>query len=461
MIELKPYLHYSEDLERAVLGICLLENMAFGRIYGLVHAEHIYYDSHQKIFNVMAKMYEANLPIDLFTLSEWLIAREKITEINGESVPYFLTKITASVVSSANLEYHAFLIREMWRRREFIKIKFEPISDGADASKDLHEINAKLNKITDTGLKKDWYDMNELMFALIQHQYDVRDNKKTFLPTGFSKVDKENGGFYEGQMIVIGARPGAGKSALMGSMALSMAHKGKKVGIISLEMNNIEIAARLAAIETDTDFHKVFRTLIYDQEQHQTFYDKVSRQTVNLPIYLSDKTKVNVNEIKAKAMKLKHTKGCDCIFIDYLQLIDTAEGNKNYNREQEVAKMSRGLKLMAHELKIPVIVLCQLNRQVTARGYKDRLPKLSDLRESGAIEQDADAVMFIHRDWPAGFLADEQGNSTEFSADLIGAKWRNGSTFHIDMEFHPTKMLFKEKSGSNFRQIDLSQEAPF
>jgi replicative DNA helicase len=170
---------------------------------------------------------------------------------------------------------------------------------------------------------------------------------------------------------------------------------------------------------------------------------------------------VNVNEIKAKAIKLKHTKGCDCIFIDYLQLIDTVEGNKNYNREQEVAKMSRGLKLMAHELKVPVIVLCQLNRQVTARSYKDRLPRLSDLRESGAIEQDADAVMFIHRDWPSGFIQDEQGNSTEYSADLIGAKWRNGSTFHIDLEFHPTKMLFTEKSESNFRQIELSQEAPF
>src|SRR5436190_11454139 len=148
MIEFKPYVHYSEDLERAVLGICLLENLAFGRTYGLVSEDNFYFDGHKKIFNVMAKLYEANLPIDLFTVSEWLIARDKVSDINGNNVSYFLSKITASVVSSANLEYHAFLIREMWRRREFIKIKYSPISDGADASKDLNEINAQLNKIT-------------------------------------------------------------------------------------------------------------------------------------------------------------------------------------------------------------------------------------------------------------------------------------------------------------------------
>lgn len=243
-----------------------------------------------------------------------------------------------------------------------------------------------------------------------------------------------------------------------------MGHCGKKVGIISLEMNNNEIAARLASIETDIDFWKIFRTIAQDEVLHKNFYEHISRNTINLPIFLSDKTKVNIAEIKAKATKLKASKGCDCLMVDYLQLIDSTTGNKNYNREQEVAKMSRGLKLMAQELDIPVIVLCQLNRAVTARSYKDRFPKLSDLRESGAIEQDADVVMFLHRDYMSGWQVDENSISTEFNADLLGPKWRNGATFHLPLEFDPPKMKFTEQKGFVpvvIEKVDYQGDNPF
>lgn len=468
MIEFKKYIHHGQDLEEAVLGACLLEKLAFGRTYGIVEADSFYFESHKEVYSVLKEMYDSHLPIDILTVTEFLVARRGIENFHGHNVPYFIAGLTNSVVSAVHVEYHCHLIKEMWRRREIVKLRAtQPDDQGFDTRGNIDKLHEEIKKIIGSETKRDWYDMSELMYDLIVHQSDMAKGKKEFLTTGFKKIDELNGGFYNGQMIVIGARPSVGKSALMGQMALGMAKKGKKVGIISLEMNNNEIAARLASIESDIDFWKVYRTIAHDEELHKRFYDKISKDTINLPIYLSDKTKVNVNEIRAKAIKLKASKGCDCIMIDYLQLIDGTSDNKNYNREQEVAKMSRGLKLMANELEVPVIVLCQLNRAVTARSYKDRFPKLSDLRESGAIEQDADVVMFLHRDFISGWQADEQGNTTEFSADLIGPKWRNGATFHLELDFDPPKMKFSERKtmAGSFRPVDYTEttkeETPF
>jgi replicative DNA helicase len=194
----------------------------------------------------------------------------------------------------------------------------------------------------------------------------------------------------------------------------------------------------------------IFRNLFNDESEHQIFYDRITKH--NLPVYVSDKTKVDVNEIRAKAWKLRHKKGLSCLIIDYLQLVESST-NKNYNREQEVAKISRGLKLMAMEMDIPVIVLCQLNRSVTSRKGKDRFPQLSDLRESGAIEQDADVVLMLHRDWMSGYeVHPETSQSTEFDADLLGVKWRNGATFHLELDFNPQLMKFSEK-GANLSRV--------
>ncbi len=445
MIEFKPYIHHGVELENAVLGICMLEKSAFGRTYGLVEEKHFYSTGNQQVYRAIREMYDNSVPVEILTVTEWLTNKHKLENITGHNVPYYVAKLTTEVVSSANVEYHCHLIREMWQRREILKLKYSALEDEVDPRKNIADINAEIAKILGGEQKKEWQDMSELVYNLMIHQTEMATGKKSFITTGFKKADQLNGGFYNGQMVVIGARPSVGKSALMGQMALSMARSGKRVGIVSLEMSNNEIAARLSSIETSIDFSTIYRSIANDEVLHKRFYEQVSRDFINLPIYLSDKTKVNVGEIKAKATKLKHTHGLDCLMVDYLQLIDGATDNRNYNREQEVAKMSRGLKLMANELDIPVIVLCQLNRQVTARTYKDRFPKLSDLRESGAIEQDADVVMFIHRDYMSGWQVDESGNTTEFSADLIAPKWRNGATFHLPLDFDPPKMRFSEK----------------
>ncbi len=457
MIEFKPYIHHGKELEQAVLGVCLLEKLAFGRIYGMLKEEMFYSTGHQLVFSAIRDMYEQSVPIDILTVTEWIISKKEVEIIEGHNVPFFVTRLTNYVVSSAHLEYHSFLIMEMWQRREILKIKYSKIEDETDPRKNMDRLNEQIRGIIGGEVKKDWYDMSELVYNLIMHQKDMGTGKKSFITTGFKKADNLNGGFYNGQMIVIGARPSVGKSALMGQMAIQIAKSGKKVGIISLEMNNTEIAARLSAIETDIEFGTIYRNILRDEELHKRFYEKVTSELINLPIYLSDKTKVNVNEIKSKAIKLKATFGCDIVMIDYLQLIETSGENKNYNREQEVSKMSRGLKLMAMELDIPVVVLCQLNRNVTGRSYKDRFPKLSDLRESGAIEQDSDVVMFIHRDYASGWQIDEEGNSTEFGADLLAPKWRNGSPFHLTLNFNPPTMKFSEQTNlpaGNWRPVN-------
>lgn len=455
MIELKPYIHHGKELEEAVIGICMLEKLAFGRIYGTLKPEMFYVTGHQVVFKALTEMYEASAPIDLLTVQEWLVNRSGVENINGDEIGYYLTKLTHTVVSSAHLEYHSHLIRQMWERREVLRIKYSDIGDERDPHRMMDQMNEQIRNLLSGEVKRDWYRMDEIMYDLMIHQSEMHKGNKSFITTGFSPVDRMNGGYAGGQMIVIGARPSVGKSAFMGQMALQMARAGKKVGVISLEMNNVEIAARLAAIETQIDFSTIYRDIMKDEALHKRFYDQISKSTIHLPIYLSDKTKVNVNEIRAKAAKLKASIGCDIIMVDYLQLIDTAVENRNYNREQEVARMSRGLKLMAMEIDIPVIVLAQLNRQSTSRTGDKRYPQLSDLRESGAIEQDADVVMFVHRDWMAGYTQDEQGNSTENNADLICQKWRNGRTFHLELGFDGAKMRFydKETGPGNWKPV--------
>lgn len=444
----RPFIHYGLGLERAVIGICLLEKSAFSRAYGLIEPECFYNDDYAKIFQTICDMYGAGMPIDLYTVLHKTIEDHGETLVGG-SADFILMGCTNEVVSSVHLEYHCFMIREMWKRREIIRIRTSfPEDEGFDPGKNIQDINAQIQRITQGKYKSEWQDMSELVYNLFIHQHEMATGKKVFLTTGFKSLDQKNGGFYNGQMIVIGARPSVGKSALMGKIAIAQARQGKRVGIISLEMNNNEIAARLSSLDTDIEFWKIYRTIAKDEDLHKYFYEKVSKSLVQLPIFISDKTKVNMTDVKAKAMKLKATRGCDVLMIDYLQLLDSEGGSRYMNREQTVSQMSRGIKLLAKEMDIPVIVLCQLNRDVTKRGYAERLPRSSDLRESGAIEQDADVIMFIHRDYMSGYEVDEQGNSTIHNADLVCTKWRNGAPCRIEIGFDPEKMNFYEKANA-------------
>lgn len=455
MIEFKKFTHYAKELEQAILGACLLEKTAFSRIYGLINDDTFYFAEHKEVFGAMREMFEGNAPIDSYTVVEWLTNKRPM-----DNAFLTVTNLTMHVVSTANLEYHSYLIKEMWQRRRVIEIKYKAIED-LDPHKNVIDINTELNNILGNKVKRDWYDMTEVMFNVYKHQEKIKQTGGIGLQTGIKTIDKENGGFFSDQMIIIGARPSVGKSALAGSMALNMARTGKKVGIVSLEMSNEEIGARIAAIDTQTDFSVLYRGLYRDSKEAEFVYNRIAQSTSRLPIFISDKTEVNALEIKAKAMKLKATQGLDCLFIDYLQLISTDE--RASTREREISKISRSCKIMAKEMEIPVILLCQLNREVTKRKGQDRYPQLSDLRESGSLEQDADIVMFLHSDWLSGHPVNDDGGTTEGQADLVVRKWRNGkANFTIPLDFNGPQMNFKERGTYGFRALKVVEdENPF
>lgn len=442
-------IHYSEDIEQAIIGICLLEKSAFGRTFGLITAENFYREANREIYEAMFQMYKTSVPIDLLTVGDYLFNKENKTHLDGGyATPYYLMRSTNYVCSSLHLEYHCSIIKRMWMERELVKLTHGGLKLEGAVPNQINQLNRAIQQINQGTYAKDWVDMSEVMYNLVIHQEEMDKTAGMGITTGNSRLDRENGGFYPGQMIVIGARPSVGKSAYMGQMAMAIAKTGKKVGIISLEMNNNEIGARLSSLSSEDDFRTIFRNLYRDEDHKAQWYRRI-QDLIELPIFITDKTDVSPTSIKAKAIKLKHSEGLDILMIDYLQLVNSDNDQKNRTRENEVSQLSRACKLLAKDLGIPVIVLCQLNRAITGRTGVNRYPQLSDLRESGSIEQDADVVMFIHRDWMLGeaFARDENGNSTEFNADLVVRKWRNGAAnLHIDLGFNPKKMMFYEKN---------------
>jgi len=468
-MEFKKGIHFSQEVETAVIGTCLLEKEAFGRVYGLIDEEYFYSDGMKVVFSALKKMYQEGMMIDIITVSDYIQRVKKIEKIDDANVPYFITVLTNSVVNSTHLEYHCYILKTMWMERELMRLTFGGAGEG-DIQAQIKRIQDKIQSLQQKATEHDWVDMTQLMVDLYRHQEEMKNTKGIGKPSGINSLDRENGGFQDGQLIVIGARPSMGKSALVGGIGVEMGRKNIKVGIISLEMSNTEIAARLASYDTDTDFNVVYRGLYRDMEDAHRLYTKIGQNTSTLPIYVSDKTKVNIPEIRAKAEKLKSLHGLDCLMIDYLQLVSSTGGGYMKNRENEIAEMSRGCKIMAKEMNIPIILLCQLNREVTKRKGADRYPQLSDLRESGAIEQDADVVMFLHRDFMMGIEVDENGYSTERQADLVVRKWRNGkSNFIIPLDFDPPKMKFTERKGfQNVQAVspshyekDSKEEMPF
>jgi replicative DNA helicase len=444
-MEFKKGIHYSQDLEAAVLGACLIERDAIGRVYGIVEDEYFYFTGHKIVFSTFKKMYQNGVMIDSLTVADFIQRISGIEVLEGYNTDVFVLRLTNAVVSTAHLEYHASVVKIMWMEREIIRLTHSGKPEG-DVHQQLRTIYDKLQSLQIKAVEHDWNDMTHLMVELYRHQEEMKHTKGIGKPCGIHAIDKENGGFQDGQLVIIGARPSMGKSALLGGMAIEMARKKITIGIVSLEMSNTEIAARLAAYDTDTDFSVVYRGLYKDMEETHRLYNRIGSSTSTLPIYVTDKTRVNIPEIRAKAEKLKSMHGLGCLMIDYLQLVTPIGGSYNKNRENEIAEMSRGCKIMAKELNIPVVLLCQLNREVTKRKGQERYPQLSDLRESGSLEQDADVVMFLHRDYMTGIEVDENGHSTETQADLVVRKWRNGkSNFIVPLDFDPPKMKFTER----------------
>lgn len=435
---------YSTELEKVVLGAAMIDMDAFGRVYKLINKETFYYEYHGEIYQTLKLMWGNNEPIDMISVYLKLI-KNGIDFIAGYNTAWYICELTKHVVSSSSLEYHGAILQNMYIEREMKKITTSGIGE-EDGLESLKTMGKKISKLTEKIVIDDFTGIDTLLVNLYSHMSNVKDKELTGITTGFKKLDTITGGLQPGGMYIVAARPSVGKSAFMGKMVFNAAKQGLYVGVISLEMTDNQITARISSLATDIEYWRIYRNRMVDEAQAEHFY-KQTEVLSQFPIMVSDKTGVDISEIKAKIARLRRKSKIDVLYIDYLQLLDTDEKARNTNREQQVSQISRGLKLLAKDYSIPIVVLAQLNRVSEQAG--DKKPKLHNLRESGSLEQDADGVIFIHRDYMSGIKEDENNNSTQDQADIIIAKWRDGEVTEYKIGFDGAKMKFFEFEDNN------------
>ena len=447
-------IHFCKELEFAVLGAAMLEKDAMGRLYNLIDKDVFYYEGHSHVFDVMQIMWSNNEPIDITSVYLKLI-KNGITTIQNYQTPWYVVEITKRVTSCACIEHHSIILKEMYIQREMKRITHGGIGEqsGYEA---IESIDKRISKLKEKVVLDDFKGIDETLVNLYTHMDNVKHKELTGITTGFATLDKITGGLQAGGMYILAARPSVGKSAFMGKMVYNAAKQGFNVGVISLEMTDNQITARIASLATEIEYWRIYRSRMIDEEQSEKFY-RLTAKVSELPIKISDKTGVNIGEIKAKIARLRRRSKIDILYIDYLQLLDTDDKDRNSNREQQVSKISRGLKLLAKDYSIPIVVLAQLNR--VSEQISDKKPKLHNLRESGSLEQDADGVIFIHRDFMSGIKENADGSSTDKEADIIIAKWRDGEVTDYKIGFDGTKMKFFEFEENNSTQFP-SQNKP-
>lgn len=444
-VDLKKDIHYDLDIEAAVLGACLNESGAFGRVKHILQTEDFHSEVNRIIFDVINSLFTDGRHIDMLIIKNKIMSDGLNDKFPLPDNPgAYLMQLSRDVVSTAHLEEHALLLKQLHCKRELLCIQMEA-GRGVGEEDPLdkaHDIQQRLNKIMSVNGIDDWKDMATVMLQLGKHMDKVKGLDIMGVRTGFHSLDLITSGFQETQLIIIGARPSVGKTAFVSGLAINVASAGVPLGIINLEMPAEQLGARLVSYYSDIDFWKFWRSKPGNHEEEMQMLQAMA-DVGNLPISISDKTNVTVSAIRTKAERQKKKFGIKLLIIDYLQLVE-GEGKLTDSREREVAKMSRGLKLLAMDLKIPVVLLVQLNRD--SEKTSEKKPRMANIRESGAIEQDADLVMLLHRDWKSGILQDKEGNSTERQATIIIEKHRNGECGELQIGFEPGTMKFYESA---------------
>ena len=429
----------AKDLEEAVLGAIMLEKNAFDVVVEILKPECFYVEANQRIFRAMQGLQQKNSPIDLLTVVEELKFREEIDLIGG---PFYVTKLTNSVVSSANIETHSRIVLQKFIQRELIRISGEIIGDAYEDSTDVFDLlddaETKLFEITNNHLRKDYASIDTVLVKTIQRIEDlrIRQDEITGVPTGFAILDHITYGWQPSDLIVLAARPSVGKTAFALNLARNAAlhpTKPTTVGFFSLEMSAGQLVQRILSAESEIWLEKIARGRLEEHEMKQ-LYKKGIERLASAPIHIDDSAALNIFELRAKCRRLKNKHNVGLIIIDYLQLMSGTGENRNSNREQEISRISRDLKGLAKELQIPIIALSQLSREVEKRKEGNKMPQLSDLRESGAIEQDADLVMFLYRPEYYDITANEMGESNKGETHVRIAKHRNGQLDTIKLK---------------------------
>ena len=425
------------ELEEAVLGALMIEKDAYSEVSEIIRAETFYKESHQKIYQAITNLASHQQPVDILTVREELSKMGAIDEIGG---PFYITQLTTKVASAAHIEYHARILAQKYLARELIRISSEIQKNAFDDQKDVDELmqeaEGMIFEVSQRNLRKDVTAIKPVLqeaLKQISAAYS-RPDGLSGVASGFHGLDKVTSGWQKSDLVIIAARPAMGKTAFVLSMAKNMAvNYEQPVAVFSLEMSNVQLVNRLLMNVTEIDGQTIKSGKLNDAEWDILNY-KI-KEIEDAPIYIDDTPSLSVFELRTKARRLVREHNVQCIIIDYLQLMN-ASGMSYGSREQEVSIISRSLKGLAKELEIPIIALSQLNRGVEGRtGIEGKRPQLSDLRESGAIEQDADIVCFIHRPEYYKITEDSQGNSLLGIAEIIIAKHRSGSTEDIRLRF--------------------------
>src|SRR6187551_3417605 len=421
------------DLEETVLGALMLEKNALNAVVEFLKPEHFYEERHKEIYSAIIDLFKASDPVDMRTVVNQLRKTAKIELVGGA---YYIAELTSRVSSAANIEYHARVIMEMAIKRELIQIASQIHHNAYEDTTDVFELLDKTEQsifeISDSNLRKNYDNMRNLMSRAIQELQVLKDHKDglTGVPSGFTALDRMTSGWQKSDLVIIAARPGMGKTAFVVSALRNAAVDFKiPVAIFSLEMASLQLVNRLISAEAELESEKIKKGNLAEFEWQQLVHKTTSLSSA--PIFIDDTAALSILELRAKCRRLKAEHNIQMVVVDYLQLM---RGEAGGNREQEIASISRALKGVAKELNIPVIALSQLSRGVETRGG-DKRPQLSDLRESGSIEQDADIVMFLYRPEYYKITVDEEGLPTQGMGEVIIAKHRNGSTGTVKLKF--------------------------
>ena len=416
------------EAEEAVLGAMLTSKEAVSRGLEILISDHFYKDSHRRIFESMNNLFDEGEPVDAVAVINELKKRKKLDASGGA---YFLTGLADSVPTSANIDYYAQIVLEKASLRRLISVATDLSSDAFNDEHGLEDIldraEQRIFSISQGRLKGKFQQLSPVLQETFEQLDKIhqRPGSVTGVPTGLTDLDEITSGFQVGELIIVAGRPSMGKTALALTFARNAAVEHKiPVGIFSLEMSNSQLAMRLLTSEARVDSHLV-RTGKLPTEQWKNLSLSVGN-LADAPIYLDDTPAMGITELRAKSRRLKAEKDVQLIMVDYLQMMHGGSGSES--RQQEISQISRSLKALAKEISVPVIALSQLSRAPEARS--DHRPQLSDLRESGAIEQDADVVMFLYRKWV--YSRDEEDRR---KAEIIVSKQRNGPTGTVPLIF--------------------------
>jgi len=438
------------DVEKSILGALILEQDTILDVINILSVDNFYTFANREVYRAILTLFESHCPIDIMTVINQLKKNGVLEQIGGES---YVISLIERVVSGANIQYHSFLILEYSIKRELIKISNEIIKQSFDPTIDVFNLidNAeqKMLDVSSKNIKRNYSDIKTLLNETIQNIESKKNNKDgiTGIPSGFSGLDSLTSGWQKSDLVIIAARPGMGKTAFTLSLVRNAAvDHNIPVALFSLEMSSVQLVSRLISAESELDASKINKGLLENYELEQLKHK--TKLIYNAPIFIDDTPGLSIFELRTKCRKLKMQHNIQMIVIDYLQLLTSDSNKSTFNREQEISYISRSLKNLAKELDVPIITPSQLSRAVETRGG-DKRPMLSDLRESGAIEQDADIVMFLYRPEYYGLFEDDNDFNVKGLTEVIIAKHRNGPLDTAYIKFINKYVKFVDTSQKN------------